>query len=189
MHLNLFKILLCVAPVVVGGHALATDSVSSESDLVTPVRLQGMLPKNPDAEISMMATDPADQVAADSPDMRDSAPSDAAVESPAVTDSSDQVHDKEAIWSEISDAIASLNDVVGDEMFLDLQRKDGNQMEVRVDVGFWQRVRYQTRVDLKKDISNIWHLYVKQYNEGAYSAVHFVDGSTDKTIDIFTQSK
>ena len=107
----------------------------------------------------------------------------------AVAEGAEESQDKEEIWSEISDAIASLNEVVGDQMFLDLRRKDDNQMEVRVDLGFWQRVRYQTRVDLKKDISNIWHLYVKQYHGNEYSSVHFIDDSTDKTIDIFTQSK
>jgi hypothetical protein len=189
VHRNLFKILLCVAPVMVNSDALATDSVGGEPDSVTPALSQGLLPKNTGAETSMMAADPADQVASESTDQTDAIKADPIAGDTAVADSSDQVHDKEEIWSEISDAIASLNDVVGDEMFLDLRRKDGNQMEVRVDVGFWQRVRYQTRVDLKNDISNIWHLYVKQYHDGDFSAVHFVDDSTDKTIDIFTQSK
>lgn len=97
--------------------------------------------------------------------------------------------DKEQIWVEISDAIESLNDVVGDKMFLDLRRKNQSEMEVRLDAGFWQRVRYQTRVDLKNDISNIWHLYVKQYYDGGFSSVHFIDDKTDSTIDIFTQTR
>lgn len=106
--------------------------------------------------------------------------------SPVTTDDD---NDQEEIWVEISDAIESLNEVVGDRMFLDLRRKNQSEMEVRVDVGFWQRVRYQTRVDLKNDISNIWHLYVKQYYAGEFSSVRFVDDQTDKTIDIFTQAK
>ena len=57
------------------------------------------------------------------------------------------------------------------------------------DLEFWQRVRYETRVDLKNDISNIWHLYVRQYNENNESSVFFVDDITGKTIDIFTQRR
>jgi len=95
--------------------------------------------------------------------------------------------DKEKVWSDISSAITGLNDMVGDDMFRELTRKDQTTMEVRVDLDFWQRVRYETRVDLKNDISNIWHLYVRQYNEDDQSAVFFVDDVTGKTIDIFTQ--
>jgi hypothetical protein len=106
-------------------------------------------------------------------------------EQPGDTDANDQ----EEVWVEISDAIEGLNDVVGDRMFLDLRRKNESEMEVRLDAGFWERVRYQTRVDLKNDISNIWHLYVRQYYDGGFSSVRFVDDETDKTIDIFSQAK
>ena len=80
-----------------------------------------------------------------------------------------------------------IRDRVGDNMFRQLVRKNATTMEVRVDSGFWQRVRYETRVDLKNDISNIWHLYVRQYNENNESSVFFVDDNSGKTIDIFTQ--
>ena len=95
--------------------------------------------------------------------------------------------DKEEVWIEISQAISGLNDMVGDKMFRDLRRTSESQMEVRVDLRFWQRVRYETRVDLKNDISNIWHLYVQQYSEEDQSAVYFIDDQTNKTIDIFSQ--
>ena len=95
--------------------------------------------------------------------------------------------DKEEVWIEISQAISGLNDMVGDKMFRDLRRTSDNRMEVRVDLSFWQRVRYETRVDLKNDISNIWHLYVRQYSEEDQSAVYFIDDQTNKTIDIFSQ--
>jgi len=94
---------------------------------------------------------------------------------------------KEKVWSDISQAITSLNDMVGDEMFRELHRKSATTMEVRVDLEYWQRVRYETRVDLKNDISNIWHLYVRQYNDDNQSAVFFIDDRSGKTIDIFTQ--
>jgi len=106
--------------------------------------------------------------------------------------SSDDQQDKphrEKVWSDISEAITSLNDMVGDDMFRQLTRKSSTTMEVRVDVDYWQRVRYETRVDLKNDISNIWHLYVRQYNEDNESAVFFIDDRSGKTIDIFTQRR
>ena len=103
----------------------------------------------------------------------------------AKSDNADR--DKEEVWIEISQAISGLNDMVGDKMFRDLRRTSETQMEVRVDLRFWQRVRYETRVDLKNDISNIWHLYVQQYSEEDQSAVYFIDDQTNKTIDIFSQ--
>jgi len=172
---HLLKIILCAVPVFVCSPATATDAATT----TIPGVASDQSSKNVDAERAMMAADPVTEPPDEAMDGQDS----------ALAEKAEEVHDKEEIWSEISDAIASLNDVVGDEMFLDLRRKENNQMEVRVDIGFWQRVRYQTRVDLKKDISNIWHLYVKQYYDGDYSAVHFIDDSTEKTIDIFTQSK
>lgn len=175
MRQHLLKIILCAVAVFVSSPATATDAATT----TIPGFVSDQSSKNVDAERAMMAADPVTEPPAEAMDKQDS----------ALAEKADEVHDKEEIWSEISDAIASLNDVVGDEMFLDLRRKESNQMEVRVDIGFWQRVRYQTRVDLKKDISNIWHLYVKQYYDGDYSAVHFIDDSTEKTIDIFTQSK
>lgn len=95
--------------------------------------------------------------------------------------------DGEQVWADISDAITGLNDMVGDNMFKDLVRRNATTMEVRVDLDYWQRVRYATRVDLKNDISNIWHLYVKEYNQDRQSAVYFIDDRSGKTIDIFTQ--
>lgn len=95
--------------------------------------------------------------------------------------------DGEQVWADISDAITGLNDMVGDNMFKDLVRRNATTMEVRVDLDYWQRVRYETRVDLKNDISNIWHLYVKEYNQDRQSAVYFIDDRSGKTIDIFTQ--
>lgn len=94
---------------------------------------------------------------------------------------------KEEVWGEISQAISGLNDMVGDEMFRDLRRTESNRMEVRVDLHFWRRVRYETRVDLKNDISNIWHLYVLQYADDDDSTVYFIDDETNKTIDIFSK--
>lgn len=186
MRQILLKTILCAAPIVWCGPAVADDSAAGVS---ATGLLPGQLPKNADAERSMMAADPIDQPV-DDLDTELASTEDAVTEDTGTqTTGSAETHDKEEIWNEISDAIASLNDVVGDEMFLDLRRKNETQMEVRVDLGFWQRVRYQTRVDLKKDISNIWHLYVKQYHGSGYSAVHFIDDSTDKTIDIFTQAK
>lgn len=146
-----------------GGEAVESE-LAGETELASEAALAG------DAELS-----------------GDSANKDAAATDIAEQDEQDP-RDKEEIWIEISDAISSLNKVVGDNMFLDLQRKDASNMEVRIDAGYWQRVRYQTRVDLKNDISNIWHLYVKQYHGGDYSSVRFVDDTTDKTIDIFTQA-
>ena len=96
---------------------------------------------------------------------------------------------REKVWNDINKAITGLNDMVGDNMFRQLVRKNSTSMEVRVDLEFWQRVRYETRVDLKNDISNIWHLYVRQYNENNESSVFFVDDITGKTIDIFTQRR
>lgn len=97
------------------------------------------------------------------------------------------IRDREEVWAEISQAISGLNDMVGDEMFRDLRRTDSNRMEVRLDLDYWQRVRYETRVDLKNDISNIWHLYVLQYSTDRQSSVFFIDDHTDKTIDIFSK--
>ena len=61
---------------------------------------------------------------------------------------------KNEVWLEIDDAISGLNELVGAEMFLDVKRGEKGQMEVLLDNSFWKRVRYQTRVDLKTDISN-----------------------------------
>jgi len=112
----------------------------------------------------------------------------ATAEASTAEEQQDEPH-REKVWGDISGAITSLNDMVGDDMFRQLTRKSSTAMEVRVDVDFWQRVRYETRVDLKNDISNIWHLYVRQYNEDNESAVFFIDDKTGKTIDIFTQRR
>gem|GEM_PF-5786328 len=92
------------------------------------------------------------------------------------------------MWKEINDAIYGLNDVVGDDLFLDVKRKQKGQMEIRLDDGLWKRVRYQTRVDLKTDISNLWHLYVVEYGYAGSSVVYFVDDGDDRVIDIFSKA-
>ncbi len=96
---------------------------------------------------------------------------------------------KEQVWGEINDAIYGLNELVGDELFLAVNRKEKGQMEVRLNDGLWKRVRYQTRVDLKTDISNLWHLYVKEYGHAGRSVVYFLDDSNDRVIDIFSKAK
>jgi len=98
-----------------------------------------------------------------------------------------ETEDGEVVWAEITDAISGLNGMVGGQLFRDLRRVDSNQMEVRLDADYWQRVLYQTRVDLKNDISNIWHLYVQKYNNSASSSVFFIDDVSGKTIDIFSK--
>ncbi len=103
--------------------------------------------------------------------------------------SAGELEDKEKVWLEINQAISSLNDMVGSEMFRELHRASDSRMEVRLDAGYWRRVMYQTRVDLKNDISNIWHLYVRQYNGYNESSVYFVDDITGKTIDIFSRAE
>ncbi len=133
----------------------------------------GSMAKDPQAEIATMLGDSSAQP----------------VEHDAETSKTDPVRSAEEVWSEISQAISGLNDMVGDEMFRDLRRTDNNRMEVRVDLDYWQRVRYQTRVDLKNDISNIWHLYVQQYSDDPGSSVFFIDDDTNKTIDIFSQAQ
>jgi len=95
---------------------------------------------------------------------------------------------KEQVWKEINDAIYGLNDVVGDDLFLDVKRIQKGQMEIRLDDGLWKRVRYQTRVDLKTDISNLWHLYVVEYGYAGSSVVYFVDDGDDRVIDIFSKA-
>ena len=61
-------------------------------------------------------------------------------------------------------------------------------MEVLLDNSFWKRVRYQTRVDLKTDISNLWHLYVTEYGYAGSSVVYFIDESDNSVIDIFSRA-
>ena len=95
---------------------------------------------------------------------------------------------KNEVWLEIDDAISGLNELVGVEMFLDVKRGEKGQMEVLLDNSFWKRVRYQTRVDLKTDISNLWHLYVTEYGYAGNSVVYFIDESDGSVIDIFSRS-
>ncbi len=101
----------------------------------------------------------------------------------------EEVKSKEDVWTEINTAISHLNQRIGSSMFRDLKRLSNTEMEVRLDASYWDRVLYQTRVSLKKDISDIWHLFVIQYNDDDKSAVFFIDDKTGKTIDIFTRSK
>ena len=96
---------------------------------------------------------------------------------------------EESVWADISSAIISLNSAVGAEMFLELKRAQKGQMEVRLDKGYWDRVQYQTRVSLKSDISDLWHLYSKKYKFAESSVVYFIDHQTDKFIDIFSRAK
>jgi len=95
---------------------------------------------------------------------------------------------KNEVWLEIDDAISGLNELVGAEMFLDVKRGEKGQMEVLLDNSFWKRVRYQTRVDLKTDISNLWHLYVTEYGYAGNSVVYFIDESDGSVIDIFSRA-
>lgn len=96
--------------------------------------------------------------------------------------------DQESVWADISNAIISLNGAVGVEMFLELSRAQKGQMEVRLDKSYWDRVQYQTRVSLKSDISDLWHLYAKEYNYAESSVVYFIDDQTGKVIDIFSKA-
>ena len=96
--------------------------------------------------------------------------------------------DQESVWADISNAIISLNAAVGAEMFLGLSRAQKGQMEVRLDKSYWDRVQYQTRVSLKSDISDLWHLYAKEYKYAESSVVYFIDDQTDKVIDIFSKA-
>lgn len=95
---------------------------------------------------------------------------------------------KDQVWGEINDAIFGLNELIGDELFLVVDRKQKGQMEIRLDDSLWKRVRYQTRVDLKTDISNLWHLYVREYGYAGASVVYFLDNSDDRVIDIFSKA-
>lgn len=96
---------------------------------------------------------------------------------------------KEDVWLEINDAISGLNELVGAEMFVDVKRGDKGQMEILLDNEYWKRVRYQTRVDLKTDISNLWHLYATEYDQAESSVVYFIDETDGRVIDIFSRAK
>lgn len=74
-------------------------------------------------------------------------------------------------------------------MFLGILRGQNGQLEINVDGGLWERVRYQTRVNLKSDISALWHLYVKDYAPAVRSVVYFKDDSNGKVIDIFSKAQ
>lgn len=181
-----------------GGPVIASDMLASNdraavegqpaADIPSPVDSTHFVKSNPQGAVTDatggMAKDPQAEI--------ESMLGDASalpVDHGAGTSTSDPGSTAEEVWSEISEAISGLNDMVGDEMFRDLRRTDNNRMEVRVDLNYWQRVRYQTRVDLKNDISNIWHLYVLQYSDTPESSVFFIDDDTNKTIDIFSQAQ
>ncbi len=106
-----------------------------------------------------------------------------------VTTGADGGEDEDVVWKDISNAISNLNELVGAEMFLELKRAQKGQMEVRLDKGFWDRVQYQTRVDLKTDISDLWHLYATEYKNVDSSVVYFIDDTNGKVIDIFSKAK
>jgi len=95
---------------------------------------------------------------------------------------------KEAVWRDINDAIYGLNELVGADMFLNIERIQKGQLEVSLAKKYWDRVQYQTRVDLKNDISDLWHLYAKEYNHSENSVVYFIDHDTNKVIDIFSKA-
>jgi hypothetical protein len=179
MKTNLFAAVLLVTVVF-----LAVETVSDADDTAvetTPTAqaasVDDKTPEKPLLEVpianfpSAGAALPATEVQANSP--------------------SDPVRDearKEQIWTEITEAISGLNRLVGDELFRGLERKSASEMQVLVDPGYWSRVRYETRVELKTDISKIWHLYAVQYNATPASSVFFVDADSGKTIDIYTQA-
>jgi len=96
--------------------------------------------------------------------------------------------DAESLWLEITDAISGLNDLVGVDMFLEVKQADKGQLEVLLDRAYWKRVSYVTRVNLKTDISNLWHLYVNEYKQYDSSVVYFIDNADGKVIDIFSQA-
>lgn len=96
--------------------------------------------------------------------------------------------DADQLWGEINEAISGLNDLVGVEMFLDVRQGEEARLEVLLDKKYWDRVSYITRVNLKTDISNLWHLYVKEYRQDETSVVYFIDDGNDKVIDIFSQA-
>jgi len=96
--------------------------------------------------------------------------------------------DADKLWGEIDQAISGLNDLVGVEMFLDVRQGEESRLEVLLEKKYWDRVSYVTRVNLKSDISNLWHLYVKEYRQFDTSVVYFIDEANDKVIDIFSQA-
>jgi len=124
-----------------------------------------------------------------SPESIPAAPSQAPILSEPDASIGDAENKKEEIWQEITDAISGLNELVGVEMFLDVKRGDKGQMEVLLDNSFWKRVRYQTRVDLKTDISNLWHLYVIEYGHAGSSVVYFINEPDGRVIDIFSRAR
>ena len=73
-------------------------------------------------------------------------------------------------------------------MFLDVRQGEESRLEVLLEKKYWDRVSYVTRVNLKSDISNLWHLYVKEYRQFDTSVVYFIDEANDKVIDIFSQA-
>lgn len=93
------------------------------------------------------------------------------------------------VWTDISSAIISLNEVVGVKMVVDVNQIEEATMEVTLDKSYWDRVLYQTRADIKSDISRLWHLYVQEYREASSSVVYFIDHSTGRTIDIFSKAQ
>ncbi len=107
---------------------------------------------------------------------------------PEKVDSGANGLDSERVWKDINSAISNLNDLVGAEMFLEVKRSQKGQMEVRLDKNFWDRVQYQTRVDLKTDISDLWHLYVTEYKHVDSSVVYFIDDNNGRVIDIFSKT-
>ena len=149
-----------------------TSVTDSANALSTPVTTQSIaVTKNPAA-----------------PTERLTIPSPVPAETPDTVSNSTE-DKKEQIWLEIEDAISGLNNLVGVEMFVDVKRGDKGQMEVLLDNTFWKRVRYQTRVELKNDISNLWHLYVTEYGTAGSSVVYFINETDGRVIDIFSRAR
>jgi len=105
---------------------------------------------------------------------------------PAPDDAGESAADKEAVWEQITDAMFGLNDIAGADLIVDVQRGEKGALEVALNKDDWDRVRYQTRADLKTDISNLWHLYVLEYGYVESSVVYFTDVG-GKVIDIFSK--
>lgn len=170
--LELLKKLTLGAPVVILIGVLFAGLKIVQSD---PAEKQKQPRVTPQAVVIEAKSDPIDRSAPEATP-------------PVQADSNQADSNKDEVWTEINDAISGLNDLVGAEMFIDVKRTQKGQLEVLLDRQYWDRVNYVTRVDLKTDISNLWHLYVKEYSGFESSVVYFIDDSNGKVIDIFSRS-
>jgi len=177
---SLFKLLMGIVPVtvllaVLGGSFWLVHSDSFSFELETPVVPQAILieANSTGAEQQLVSLSNQKPLSID----------------PASVATGEAANDEEKVWQEISDTIAGLNELVGEEMFVGLTRGQKGQMEVRLNRDLWSRVRYQTRADLKTDISNLWHLYVTEFGYVDSSSVYFLDDSNGDVIDIFSKAR